>query len=44
LHTLRPTVEARPRRSILPPDLFNRFVDDAFWREPADVPEGLQIV
>lgn len=44
LHTVRPTVKAQPRRSILPPDLFNRFVDDAFWREPADVPEGLQIV
>jgi sulfotransferase len=44
LHTVRPTVKAQPRRSILPPDLFNRFVDDAFWREPADLPEGLQIV
>jgi len=44
LHTVRGTVKAEPRATLLPPDLFNRFVDDAFWRNPADVPEGLQVV
>jgi sulfotransferase len=44
LHTVRRTVNAEPRASLLPPDLFNRFVNDAFWRDPQRVPEGLQIV
>lgn len=34
LHTVRPRVEANERTSILPPDLFNRFANDAFWRDP----------
>jgi sulfotransferase len=29
---------------VLPPDLFNRFVNDAFWRDPTKVPEGLHVV
>jgi sulfotransferase len=44
LHTVRKTVNAEPRASLLPPDLFNRFVNDAFWCDPQRVPEGLQIV
>lgn len=31
LHTVRAKVEFRPRETILPPDLFDRFKDDAFW-------------
>ncbi len=39
-----PRVRAERRASLLPPDLFNRFVNDAFWRDPKNVPEGLQVV
>jgi sulfotransferase len=29
---------------LLPPDLFNQFVNDAFWRDPKKIPEGLKVV
>ncbi|MEE6175734.1 sulfotransferase family protein [Mycobacterium sp. 050134] len=44
LHTVRGTVKAEPRETLLPPDLFNRFVRDAFWRDPERVPAGLHVV
>lgn len=44
LHTVHSEVHARPRETILPPDLFNRFLRDAFWRDPAAVPAGLRVV
>jgi sulfotransferase len=44
LHTVRSAVEAETRVSLLPPDLFKRFVNDAFWRDPQNVLEGLQVV
>jgi sulfotransferase len=44
LHTVRGTVKAEPRVTLLPPDLFNRFVHDAFWRDPQRTPEGLKVV
>lgn len=44
LHTVRSEVRAEPRKSLLPPDLFQRFANDAFWRDPQKLPEGLQIV
>ncbi len=44
LHTVRGTVKAEPRETLLPPDLFNRFRNDAFWRNPQSIPAGLQIV
>jgi sulfotransferase len=34
LHTVRRKVEWVDRASVLPPDLFNRFVNDAFWAVP----------
>jgi sulfotransferase len=37
-------VKAQPRETLLPPDLFNRFVNDAFWRDPQKVPDGLRVV
>ena len=40
----RCTVKAEPRETLLPPDLFQRFANDAFWRDPRRVPEGLQVV
>lgn len=44
LHTVRGTVKAGPRQTLLPPDLFSRFVNDAFWRDPQRVPDGLRVV
>ena len=44
LHTVRRVVKAEPRDTLLPPDLFNRFVHDAFWRDPARIPQGLRVV
>ena len=44
LHTVAGTVKAEPRATLLPPDLFNRFVNDAFWRDPQRIPEGLRVV
>ncbi len=44
LHAVRPMVEAVPRKTVLPPDLFQRFVRDAFWEEPGNLPAGLQVL
>lgn len=44
LHTVHREVRAQPRETVLPPDLFNRFVRDAFWRDPASIPAGLRVV
>lgn len=33
LHTVRPKVEFLERKTILPPELFDRFAHDAFWRK-----------
>ncbi len=35
LHRVRPKVEFQARRTILPPDLFNRFENMEFWRDLA---------
>jgi sulfotransferase len=34
LHTVRRKVEWTERKTVLPPELFNRFVNDAFWAVP----------
>lgn len=44
LHTVRGTVKAESRQTLLPPDLFQRFARDAFWRDPNRIPAGLRIV
>ncbi len=44
LHTVGHTVKAVPRETVLPPDLFNRFINDAFWADPRRVPDGLRVV
>ncbi len=42
LHRVHGRVEWRPRPTVLPPDLFERFANDSFWRKAlprlADVP------
>jgi sulfotransferase len=44
LHTVRPTVKAQLRPTVLPPDLFRRFENDAFWRDPKFNLRGVQII
>jgi sulfotransferase len=34
LHTVKSKVSAPKRESVLPPDLFKRFVNDSFWLDP----------
>lgn len=33
LHRVHKTVEPRPRETILPPDLFQRYINMSFWRD-----------
>lgn len=35
LHRVRPKVAVEPRRTILPPDLFDQYSKLSFWRDPA---------
>lgn len=44
LHTVRSTVKAIPRTTILPPDLFRRFANDAFWKDPQNNLRGVTVV
>ena len=44
LHTVRGQVKAEARATLLPPELFQRFANDAFWRDPKRMPAGLHIV
>lgn len=44
LHRVRERVAASPRVSVLPPDLFKRFENDAFWRHPQLNPRKVRIV
>jgi sulfotransferase len=44
LHVVRAKVSAAPRQTILPPDVFRRFENDAFWRNPQLNPYVVQIV
>jgi sulfotransferase len=36
LHRVQPEVKARPRQTILPPDLFQRYAQLSFWRDLKD--------
>jgi sulfotransferase len=44
LHHIRPKVAATLRRSILPPDVFRRFENDAFWQNPQLNPNGVTVI
>lgn len=44
LHDVRPAVAAIERPTLLPPDLFQRFANDAFWRDPAQHPSAVRLV
>jgi len=44
LHSIRARVGAQERQSVLPPDLFRRFENDAFWRDGAQRRAGIAVV
>ena len=44
LHTIRRKVEFIPRETVLPPQLFHRFLGDMFWRDPNANPHNVRIV
>ncbi len=41
LHTVRPEVKFEPRKTVLPPDLFEKFKGMDFWRDTAGTNAGL---
>lgn len=44
LHDVGPAVRARSRATVLPPDLFARYANDAFWDDPALLPPSVRVV
>ncbi|HXQ52430.1 MAG TPA: sulfotransferase [Stellaceae bacterium] len=44
LHDVGSAVRARIRPTVLPPDLFARFERDAFWDDPAQLPNTVRMV
>jgi sulfotransferase len=44
LHAVRTHISAPPRPTILPPDVFNRFANDAFWQNPQLNPQGVTVL
>jgi len=44
LHMVRSRVKAVERATILPPDLFRRFENDAFWRDPQAKVRGVRVI
>jgi sulfotransferase len=44
LHTVGSAVRARTRPTVLPPDLFARFQNDAFWQHPDQLPSAVRII
>lgn len=44
LHEVRPRVHANSRATLLPPDVFARFCNDAFWQCPQNNTQGVTIL
>ncbi len=44
LHDVHRQIQAVARKTILPPDLFLRFQNQAFWREPGLNPRNVKII
>jgi sulfotransferase len=44
LHSVRRKVEFKERRTILPPDLFQRHAGDDFWKQPQFLSLGLKMM
>lgn len=43
LHTVRPKVCNEQRQTVLPPDVFNRYINDAFWLDKSRQRDGIRI-
>jgi hypothetical protein len=37
-------VQAPSRKSVLPPDLINKYEADTFWRDPTRNPNNVRVV
>lgn len=44
LHAVKPRVAAANRETVLPPDVFRRFENDSFWRDPKLHRQGIPVV
>ena len=44
LHTVRRRVEWRERATVLPPDLFDRFTNDMFWRSASVAERNIPVI
>ena len=44
LHEVGRRVEARERRTILPPDLFTRYERDTFWEDLKQLPTTVKLI
>jgi sulfotransferase len=44
LHHVGRAVQSQTRPTILPPDLFARFANDAFWDDPEQLPKGVRLI
>ena len=44
LHEIRPRVEAVERTTILPPELFQKFRGDAFWKDPSRIRKDIPVL
>jgi len=44
LHNVRANVCADERQTVLPPDLFRRFENDAFWRDASNHRAGIPVI
>ncbi|KVU29775.1 sulfotransferase [Burkholderia ubonensis] len=44
LHAVGRQVRVIERQAVLPPDLFGRFENDAFWRDPANNPRNVRVI
>lgn len=44
LHDVRPSVQPNSRATLLPPDVFARFSNDAFWQHPQFNTQGVRIL
>jgi sulfotransferase len=44
LHAVRPKIAPNTRKTLLPPDLFQRFENDAFWQDARNLPPGVRLI
>jgi sulfotransferase len=44
LHEVGRSVQARERRTILPPELFARYERDAFWEDLKQLPTTVKLI